>query len=220
MAAVHSVAFVNGQLYAAAEDRLVRLSNFDASGRARQVDKLLDLPSGAKDLYGHRTRTVALGPDGKLYVSVGSSCDVCVEDTPQRAAILRMNPDGSGVEVFAAGLRNTVGFDWRPFTSELWGADMGRNNLGQNRVSDELNLLEQGKRYGWPFCYDDNVPNPEFNDPARCAGATAPSMKFPPHWAPLGLVFYNRPAFPAAYQRDALVAFHGTAQDQVQQLDG
>jgi glucose/arabinose dehydrogenase len=232
LAAVHSVAFVSmggtggvPALLAAAEDRLVRLGNFDASGTARQVDKLLDLPSGAKDLYGHRTRTIARGPDGKLYISVGSSCDVCVEDTPLRAAILRANLDGSGAEVFASGLRNTIGFDWRPSADGvtppvLWGADMGRNNLGQDRVADELNLLEQGNNYGWPYCYDDGVPNPEFNDPARCAGTTPPAFKFPPHWAPLGFVFYTGPNAPPSYRGDALVAFHGTARDQVQTLGG
>jgi glucose/arabinose dehydrogenase len=220
LAAVHSVAFVNGQLYAAAEDRLVRLSNFDANGAARQVDQLLALPGGAKDLYGHRTRTIAIGPDGKLYLSVGSSCDVCVEDTPLRAAILRMNSDASGVEVFASGLRNTVGFDWRPFTNELWGADMGRNNLGQGLPPDEFNLVEQGKDYGWPYCHSDRVPNPEFNDPARCANTIPPAFNFPAHWAPLGVAFYDRVGFPATYQGDALVAFHGTARDQVKDLGG
>jgi glucose/arabinose dehydrogenase len=227
LAAVHSVAFfsIGGTggvptLYAAAEDRLVRLANFDANGTAQQVDKLLDLPSGAKDLYGHRTRTIARGPDGKLYISVGSSCDVCVEDTPLRAAILRANVDGSGLEIFASGLRNTVGFDWRPGGNELWGADMGRNNLGQDKVSDELDLIGQGKNYGWPYCYDDAAPNPEFNDATKCAGTVTPVFKFPPHWAPLGFVFYNRPGFPPSYQGDALVAFHGTAKDQVQTLGG
>jgi glucose/arabinose dehydrogenase len=220
LAAVHSVAFIGGQLYAAAEDRLVRLSNFDANGAAQQVDQIIALPGGARDLYGHRTRTIAQGPDGKLYLSVGSSCDVCVEDTPLRAAILRLNPDGSAEEVFASGLRNTVGFDWRPFSSELWGADMGRNNLGQDVVHDELNGLIQGLNYGWPYCYDDNVPNPEFNDSSKCAGARAPAFMFPPHWAPLGFVFYGRPGFPATYQGDALVAFHGTARDQVTTLGG
>jgi glucose/arabinose dehydrogenase len=220
LAAVHSVAFISGQLYAAAEDRLVRLSNFGANGTARQVDQLLGLPGGAKDLYGHRTRTLAIGPDGKLYLAVGSSCDVCVEDTPLRAAILRMNADASGVEVFASGLRNTVGFDWRPFTNELWGADMGRNNLGQNIPPDELNLVEQGKDYGWPYCYGDRTPNPEFNDPNRCANTVPPAFNFPPHWAPLGVVFYDRIGFPPSFQGDALVAFHGTARDQVTNLGG
>ena len=207
-------------LYAAAEDRLVRLSNFDASGAAQSVDLVLALPAGAKDLYGHRTRTLAVGPDGKLYLSVGSSCDVCVEDTPLRAALLRMNVDGSGLEVYASGLRNTVGFEWRPFTHELWGADMGRNNLGADKVHDELNQLVQGKNYGWPYCYDANVPNPEFNDAGKCANSVPPAMNFPPHWAPLGLIFYNKVGFPPVFQGDALVAFHGTATDQVQQLAG
>jgi len=227
LAAVHSVAFVRyggtggaPVLLAAAEDRLVQLADFDSNGAARQVVKLLDLPSGATDLYGHRTRTIAQGPDGKLYISVGSSCDVCVEDTPLRAAILRANPDGSGVEVFASGLRNTVGFDWQPGSNALWGADMGRNNLGQDKVSDELDLIAQGKNYGWPYCYDDSLPNPEFNDAARCTGAVKPAFKFPPHWAPLGFVFYKQLGFPPSYQGDALVAFHGTARDQVQTLGG
>ncbi|GAB4211366.1 MAG: hypothetical protein OHK0022_45820 [Roseiflexaceae bacterium] len=224
---VHSVAFVTAGgtggvpvLYAAAEDRLVQLSNFDANGTAQQITTVLPLPTGAKDLYGHRTRTVAQGPDGKVYVSVGSSCDVCVEDTPQRAVILRMNPNGSDVEIFASGLRNTVGFAWRPFTQELWGVEMGRNNIGQENPPDELVLIEQGKNYGWPYCYGDNVPNPEFNDPARCVTPVRPVLNLPAHWAPLGILFYNSTAFPPSYQGDALVAFHGTARDQVQRLGG
>jgi glucose/arabinose dehydrogenase len=220
LAVVHSVAFVHGQLLAAAEERLVRLSNFNANGTAQQVDQLLALPGGATDLYGHRTRTIALGPDGKLYLSVGSSCDVCVENTPLRAAVLRLNTDGSGVEVFASGLRNTVGFDWRPFTSELWGSDMGRNNIGEGLPPDELDLLDQGKDYGWPYCYGDRTPNPEFNDPTRCANTVPPAFNYPAHWAPLGTLFYNGLNFPATYQGDLLVAFHGTARDQVQNLSG
>jgi glucose/arabinose dehydrogenase len=97
---------------------------------------------------------------------------------------------------------------------------MGRNNLGPDRVADELNLLEAGKSYGWPYCYDDNLPNPEFNDPSKCAGAVPPVFKFPPHWAPLGTAFYNWVTFPPSYQGDLLVAFHGTARDQVQTLNG
>lgn len=224
---VHSVAFVTvggtggvPVLYAAAEDRLVRLGSFDASGAAQSVETIIALPTGARDLYGHRTRTIAQGPDGKIYLSVGSSCDVCVEDEPRRAAILRLNPDGSNVEIFASGLRNTVGFDWRPFTGELWGADMGRNNLGADLPPDELNLLEQGKDYGWPYCYGARVPNPEFNDAGRCAPTVPPALNLPAHWAPLGVAFYDGLAFPPSYQGDAFVAFHGTARDQVTDLLG
>ena len=216
---VHSVAFVDGWIYAAAEDRLVRIVTH-LDGRAPTIEQVLALPSGSHDLYGHRTRTIAQGPDGRLYLSIGSSCDVCIEDTPQRATILRFNRDGSGVEVFASGLRNTVGFDWRPFTDEMWGADMGRNNLGPDLPPDEFNRIELGKDYGWPYCYGDRVPNPEFNDAARCAGTVVPAFEFPAHWSPLGVAFYDQVGFPPSYQGDAIVAFHGTASDQVPTLSG
>ena len=215
---VHSVLFVNGQLYAATETQIVRLSNFEPNGLAGSKEVVIDnLPSGAKDLYGHRTRTLALGPDGKLYISVGSSCDVCIEDTPLRAAVLRANLDGSGLEVFASGLRNSVGIAFRPFSNELWGADMGRNNLGADTPPEELNLIQKGKNYGWPYCYGDRQPNPEFNDATRCAGTESPRLTFPSHWAPLGVAFYNQVGFPPSYAGNALVAFHGSAGDQIKQ---
>jgi glucose/arabinose dehydrogenase len=212
---VHSVAFHEGALYAAAEDRVVRLSDFGPDGAARRITPIIsDLPTGATDLYNHRTRTIVFGPDGKLYLSVGSSCDVCVEQSPLRAAVLRSNPDGSDLEVFAAGLRNSVGIAFRPYTDELWGLDMGRNNLGPDLPPEELNRIEAGKTYGWPYCFGDGVPNPEFNDPARCAAAERPRYLFPAHWAPLGLTFYDGLNFPPAYTGDALAAFHGSAADQ------
>ncbi len=218
---MHSVAFVNGALYAAEERHLWRLDDFGPDGRAQRKTNILDLPSGATDLYGHRTRTVAQGPDGLVYLSVGSSCDVCVESDPWRAALLRMPPDGSNVQVLASGLRNTVGFAWRPYTTELWGVDMGRNNIGADRPPDELNLIEAGKSYGWPYCYGDNQLNPEFSDPALCATPQRPALNLPPHWSPLGIVFYAQLGFPPAYQGDALVAFHGTGGEQVaNQLNG
>ncbi len=212
----HSVAFVNGQLLAAAEDRLVRLSDFNGAGTAQRVETVIGgLPAGETGLYGHRTRTIIGGPDGKIYLSVGSSCDVCDETTPLRAAVLRANPDGSGLEVYASGLRNSVGIAFRPATGELWGMDMGRNNVGEGLPPEELNQIGQGKNYGWPACYGDRRPNPEYNDTARCAATEAPRYSFPAHWAPLGLIFYERYGFPASYQGDALVAFHGSASDQV-----
>ncbi|MBC8075363.1 MAG: PQQ-dependent sugar dehydrogenase [Chloroflexales bacterium] len=213
---VHSVAFVNGQLLAAAETQVVRLGNFDANDAARSTQVVIDnLPSGATDLYGHRTRTLIAGLDGKLYLSVGSSCDVCQEDTPLRAAVLRANADGGGLEVFASGLRNSVGIAFRPFTNELWGADMGRNNIGDGIPPEELNLLAQGRNYGWPYCYGARVPNPEYNDAARCAASEAPKLTFPAHWAPLGLAFYDQVGFPPSYSGNAIIAFHGSAKDQI-----
>ncbi|NJN16339.1 MAG: sorbosone dehydrogenase family protein [Oscillochloris sp.] len=214
---VHSVAFgPDGALYAAAEDRVVRLRNFGSDDAAQQVDTILGgLPTGATDLYNHRTRTIMFGPDNKIYLSVGSSCDVCEETNALRAAVLRFNPDGSELEVFAAGLRNSVGIAFRSFSAELWGMDMGRNNLGPGLPPEELNRIVQGKNYGWPYCYGDRQPNPEFADPARCANTEGPAYTFPAHWAPLGMVFYDGLNFPPAYQGDALVAFHGSAGDQL-----
>ena len=212
---VHSVAFVDGRLFAAAEDRVVELADFDANGYAqRQTTILGDLPSGDTGLYGHRTRTLLPGPDGMLYLSIGSSCDVCEEESPLRAAIVRFNLDGSGLEVFASGLRNTVGIAFHPTTNELWGADMGRNNLGPDLPREPLNRIVRGGNYGWPYCYGDRQPNPEFNDPARCADMITPEYEFPAHYAPLGMLFYDRVGFPPSYQGDALIAFHGSAQDQ------
>lgn len=212
---VHSVAFVNGELYAAAEDRVVRLSGFGPDGAASSVTTVVGgFPSGAKGLYNHRTRTLVVGPDGALYISVGSSCDVCIEASPLSAAVLRANADGSGLTVFASGLRNTVGMAFKPDSGQLWGMDMGRNNIGPGLPPEELNLIQQGKSYGWPSCYGDRQPNPEYNDAARCAATEAPRYSFPAHWAPLGMTFYDAAGFPATYQGDALVAFHGSASDQ------
>jgi glucose/arabinose dehydrogenase len=214
---VNSVIFVDGKLYAAAEDRIVVLEAFGPDGRAGIVRTLVDnLPAGARDLYGHRTRTLLLGPDQKIYLSIGSACDVCEDDTPTRAAILRMDPDGSNLELFAGGLRNSVGIAFRPAaeTPELWGNNMGRNNLGPDLPPDELNLIQQGLDYGWPYCYGNQESNPEFGDADRCASAQSPGMLYPPHWSPLGIVFYTGTSFPRDLQGDALVAFHGSAIDQ------
>ncbi len=212
---VHSVAFHAGELYAAAEDRVVQLSDFGPDGAARRITPIISsLPTGATDLYNHRTRTIVFGPDGKLYLSVGSSCDACAEQNPLRAAVLRANPDGSNLEVFANGLRNSVGIAFRPYTNELWGLDMGRNNLGPDLPPEELNQITFGSNYGWPYCFGAGVPNPEFNDPARCATTERPRYLFPAHWAPLGLTFYDGLNFPPAYNGDALAAFHGSAADQ------
>jgi glucose/arabinose dehydrogenase len=211
---IHSLLPLGGQIIAADETRLVRLSDFGPDGRARSQETILPLPSGAADLYGHRTRTVALGPDGKLYLAIGSSCDACVEENPLRAAIARLNPDGTGLELVASGLRNTVGFDFRPGSGELWGADMGRNNLGPDLPPDELNLIEPGRDHGWPFCYGARVPDPQLGGVERCASTVSPAVELPAHWAPLGVLFYDGASFPPDMRGDLLIAFHGAAADQ------
>lgn len=208
----HSVAFVNGELYVAAENQIVRLSNLDTNGRAQSRQEIVALPSGSRDLYGHRTRTLLQGPDGKVYVSIGSSCDVCVEDDPRRATITRYNPDGSGEEVFARGLRNSVGIAFRPGTSELWGVDNGRNLLGDGEPVEELNHIRGGRDYGWPYCHGDRTPNPEFNNQPRCDGTEVPDWSMAAHTAPLGLTFYDSLQFPSSFQGDAIVGVHGSTE--------
>jgi glucose/arabinose dehydrogenase len=188
---------------------------------------IANIPDGARDLYGHRTRTLLPGPDGYAYLSVGSPCDVCEDVIPQRAAVLRTpienlsaGLDAAEMEVFASGLRNTVGLDFHPDTGALWGMDMGRNNLGDDLPPEELNLIERGKNYGWPYCFGNQQPDPQFNDPARCQNTTPPRVTFPAHWAPLGVAFYDRESFPASYRGDALIAFHGSAADQTDERLG
>jgi glucose/arabinose dehydrogenase len=208
----HSVAFVNGQLYVATEDAVMRLADFDANGRARTRQTLITLPVGSTDLYGHRTRTLVQGPDGLLYLSIGSSCDVCVESDARRGTVMRFNADGSGGTIFARGLRNSVGIAFRPTTAELWGVDNGRNLLGDGEPVEELNLIQQGKDYGWPYCHGDRKPNPEFNDAERCRVTEPPVWTMPPHIAPLGLAFYSGLQFPPSYQGDAIVGVHGSSE--------
>jgi glucose/arabinose dehydrogenase len=188
-------------------------------GNARK-QVLTELPSGSRDLYGHRTRTVILGPDNKLYVSIGSSCDLCVEQDPLRATVTRYNRDGSQPEVVARGLRNSVGIAFRPGTGELWGVDNGRNGLGEQQPPEELNRIVQGGDYGWPFCHGDRQPSPEFNDPGRCAATIPPAWTMGAHTAPLGLAFYDGLNFPPAYQGDAIIARHGAAASEVARISG
>lgn len=215
---VSSLAFTSNGLVAATETQLVLLRP-GADGVARK-QVLTALPSGSRDLYGHRTRTVIVGPDGKLYVSIGSSCDVCEETDPLRATVTRYNQDGTQPEVFARGLRNSVGIAFRPGTQELWGVDNGRNGLGDAQPPEELNHLRRGVDYGWPYCHGDRVPSPEFNNSGRCAGTGAPEWTTDAHTAPLGLAFYDGVQFPPSYQGDAITARHGTAPSEVSQLKG
>lgn len=206
----HGLAFHKGALYVANTDGVVRLTlgaNGVATGAGQYVNHY---PSGG----GHWTRTVVFGADSAMYVAVGSSCNLCVEQTPERAAVLRFNEDGSGKRVFASGLRNAVGLAVHPQTGELWASQNERDNLApdhENLPPEELNILLDGKDYGWPYCYGTRVPNPEYNDAARCAATVPPALAMQAHSAPLGMTFLARATtFPADYRGDLLVAFHGS----------
>jgi glucose/arabinose dehydrogenase len=201
----HGVAFIGDRLFVAEADRILRLDVWWDGSSARPIAAL---PGGGH----HQTRTLSVGPDGKLYVSIGSSCDVCEESDPMRAAIWRVDPDGGALEPFASGLRNAVGLTWSPDGSQLWATENERNELGEETPPDEIVAVRPGGDYGWPACYGDRVPAPGFGTPERCAGTEPPAVPLPAHIAPLGLVFYTASRFPSAYQGDLFVALHGSAE--------
>ncbi|MFA6973426.1 MAG: PQQ-dependent sugar dehydrogenase [Parcubacteria group bacterium] len=192
-------------LYIAEENKISKaLLNTEAP-----LQKIADLPSGG----GHSTRTLLFGADGRLYVSIGSSCNVCAEKDNRRAKIFSMNKDGSDFREFAKGLRNSVFLATNPRTQEIWATEMGRDLLGDNVPPEEVNVLKAGEDYGWPYCYDNNIHDDNF-DPQKnvsCEGKTPPHIAFQAHSAPLGLTFVPENSnWPAEYKNDLLVAYHGS----------
>jgi glucose/arabinose dehydrogenase/mono/diheme cytochrome c family protein len=206
----HGLDFHDGWLYVA-EGSAVGRVRFDARARATsgEYERVVEgLPSGGN----HWTRTVGFGPDGWMYVSIGSSCNVCEEGDPRRAAMLRYRPDGSGEEIYATGLRNSVGFDWQPATGDLYATDNGRDLLGDDFPPCELNRIERGRFYGWPYANGDRVPDPDFGEGhrQRVEESVPPVHGFRPHNAPLGMRFIGGETLPARYRGAALVALHGS----------
>ncbi len=206
----HGLAFHKGMLWVANTDGVVRVAlgpDHRASGAPEYVNHY---SAGG----GHFTRTIVFGADSAMYVSVGSTCNLCVESSPDRAAVLRFNEDGSGKRVYASGLRNAVGLAVHPPTGAIWVTQNERDNLAPSHEDlppEELNILRDGGDYGWPYCYGDRVPNPEYRDAARCAATIPPALALPAHSAPLGLAFLHRAtALPAEYRGDLLVAYHGS----------
>ena len=165
-----------------------------------------DLP----ERRGHTTTTVAFGADEWLYVSRGSTCNVCEEADPRLAAVWRYRPDGTGGELFMSGLRNAVGLALNPATGELWASNNGRDLLGNNRPPETLYLLQQGEDAGWPRCHAGQIADPEFGGDGACTGVAQPIVTMQAHSAPLGLTFYDGAAFPSEYHGDLFIAFHGS----------
>jgi len=198
-----------GWLYVGETDAIGRV-RFDPDTRSLlgSYERIVTgLPTG-----GHWTRSVRVGPDGLLYVAIGSSCNVCREEDPRRAAIVRYRTDGGGEEIFASGLRNAVGFDWRPGTGELYANDNGRDLLGDDFPPCELNRVVAGGFYGWPVANGDNVPDPDMGagQAERIRGALPPVHGYAAHNAPLGLTFLRGTALPPDYRGAALAALHGS----------
>ena len=172
------IAFRGDTMYVAEERDVKR---FDPGGAA-PVTIVPNVPSG-----GHSTRTILFGPDGKLYLAVGSSCNLCDERDSMRAAVTLLNPDGSGGRIFARGLRNTVGMAFNPTTGELWGGNNDRDNLGDDLPPEHVNIIKDGRDYGWPECYLPGKPNPEYGS-ADCSHVEPPTITIQAHSAPLGLL--------------------------------
>ncbi|WIG60074.1 MAG: L-sorbosone dehydrogenase [Ktedonobacterales bacterium] len=164
-----------------------------------------DLPTGGR----HFTRTVLIGPDGRLYVSIGSSCNNCFETDPHRAAVWVWNLDGSGGRLYAKRLRNAVGMAINPLNQQIWVTDMGRDYLGDNSPPETIYALQDGGNYGWPVCQAGNIVDPDLGSAGSCDGVIQPLIRMQAHSAPLALAFYTASAFPQQW-RGLFVAFHGS----------
>ena len=209
----NGVAFRDGDLYVAERNRVVRYDEIESRLSSPPAPAVVIdmLPGGAS----HWWKFLRFGPDGKLYVPVGAPCNVCEideeDDKLSYAAILRMDPDGSNLEVFGRGVRNTVGFDWHPQSDQLWFTDNGRDNLGDDSPPDELNHApEAGLHFGFPYCHGSDVQDPQFGSERGCGEFTSPRWELPAHVAALGMRFYTGSMFPAPYKNSIFIAEHGS----------
>ncbi|MGB7394649.1 MAG: PQQ-dependent sugar dehydrogenase [Pricia sp.] len=186
-----------------------KISDNGSMGELEQIAE--DLPDGGQ----HENRTLAMGPDGQLYVSVGSTCNACDETRDENATIVRMDPKTGERSIFAKGLRNTIGFDWQPETDVLFGMDHGIDWLGDNEQKEELNKIEEGNNYGWPYIYADGKFNKadkpkDMSWEEYVKKTTQPVQLFTAHSAPLDFIFYRGNMFPEEYRKKALVTFRGS----------
>jgi len=210
---VHGIAFHKDKIHLATTEQ-VFTGELDASGRASELRPVLKrLPDGGQ----HPNRTLGVGPDGMLYVSVGSTCNACIETNPEHATILQSKLSGGGRTIFARGLRNTIGFAWHPDTGEMWGMDNGSDWRGDDQPPEELNRIVKQGHYGWPFCMGDRQPDSYLpDDPVDetkaefCPATIGPALSYQAHAAPLQMVFYTGNVFPTRFRGDAFVAMHGS----------
>ena len=203
------VAFRSGALYVSEVSRILRFDNIEPNLAAppRPVIVSDRFPTETH----HGWKFIAFGPDGMLYVPVGAPCNICDPDSSRYANLMRLKPDGSGLEVFARGIRNSVGFDWHPESKELWFTDNGRDRMGDDMPGDELNHAPRpGMHFGYPYCHQGDLPDPEFGARRSCAEFTPPVVNLGPHVAALGMRFYTGKMFPAEYRNNIFIAEHGS----------
>ncbi|MCA9727855.1 MAG: sorbosone dehydrogenase family protein [Candidatus Eisenbacteria bacterium] len=205
----NGVAYHEGSLYIAEISRVTRYDDIDETLPALPAPRVIrgDLPTDGH----HGWKFIGVGPDEKLYVPVGAPCNVCARSDERYASILRMGLDGSGLEVFAHGVRNTVGFDWDPASGDLWFTDNGRDLLGDDAPPDELNhALEAGMNFGFPYCHGGDILDPDLGAGHDCAEFTPPARKLGAHVAALGMRFYDGSMFPSEYRDQIFICEHGS----------
>ncbi len=203
----HGLSFYKEKLYVAEETQVSRY-NFDEDNVEARLDKVvLELPEGGR----HTSRTIDFNEKGEMFVSIGSTCDVCFEKHPWIGAVIISNAEGENPQVISSGLRNAVFIKTNPETQKVWATEMGRDFLGDENPPDEVNILQKG-HYGWPVCYGNKVYDKEFGQrtPAFCEDTIPPAFEIPAHSAPLGLNFITSKQFPDDWQGDLLVAYHGS----------
>ncbi len=205
----NGVAYRDGALYVAEVNRILRYDGIEQSLRKPPAPTVVTdrFPSDTH----HGWKFIAFGPDGKLYVPVGAPCNICEPNPDRYALISRINADGTGYEVYARGIRNSVGFDWDPRTGELWFNEHGRDMMGDDMPADELNHAPKaGMNFGYPYCHQGDTPDPEFGSKRPCSEFAPPALKQGGHVAPDGLRFYTGKMFPKEYQNRIFIAQHGS----------
>ncbi len=205
----NGIAFRDGALYVAEVNRLLRYRDIEQNLENPPLPEVIydDYPTE----FHHGWKYIAFGPDGKLYVPVGAPCNICESEDERFATITRMDPDGTNREIYARGVRNTVGFTWHPETSELWFSDNGRDMLGDDIPPCEINrVAEMGQHFGYPYCHGGTIKDPEFGDKFPCSDFVAPVQNLGAHVAPLGIKFYTANMFPEEYRGHLFIAEHGS----------
>ncbi|MBY0547158.1 MAG: PQQ-dependent sugar dehydrogenase [Candidatus Obscuribacterales bacterium] len=205
----NGVEFHNGSLYVGEINRITRYDNIDAQLTKAPAPQVVN--KALPDNPHHGRKYIRFGPDGWLYVPVGAPCNICEPPDWRFASILRMKENGTGLELFSSGIRNTVGFDWHPQTKELWFTENGRDWLGDNSPPEEFNCApKKGMHFGYPYCHGGDLPDPEFGKKRKCSEFTPPAMKLPAHHAPLGMKFCTSKMFPADFKNCAFICEHGS----------
>ncbi len=205
----NGVALRGGDLYVAEGSRVIKYADIENNLDNPPAPIVINnqFPSDRS----HGWKFIKFGPDSKLYVPVGAPCNICLPPDSIYATITRMNPDGTDLEIFASGIRNSVGFDWNPKTNIMWFTDNGRDNLGDDIPPDELNRApEAGLNFGFPYLHGSNIPDPEYGNKADFSKFTRPAQELGPHVAALGMRFYTGNMFPAKYKNQIFIAEHGS----------